>query len=382
MIIRNNPFKHGVYRLDEKTWTFSKLEAIQLAKATGKWAHWDFNEGVFKNIDWKTKPLKSPSEYYSERCRQIRQAYDYVVLFFSGGSDSTNILTHWITAGCKIDEIATMCNVNGSRDVNSYMNEEVFKLVIPYINVLKEDYEFKFRLIDISEDTVKFVEKNKKDYPFYVTNHFSPNNIVKANFRERIADYKNIINSGKSLCFVWGSEKPQIFPDFEQKKHYLQFFDLVDNCISPYTQANISNGWYDELFYWTPDLPEMIVAQAHKLLDYTRLKPDESFMKMFFQEKQNRYGYNWEHNQYLSSKASAGFLYPNWDMQTFSNGKPTNVVFSERDKWFWEGNGDNVNIMKSMVQFTADTYGSQWMNDPNDIKAGIKCHASPRYYLE
>ena len=375
MIFKNDPFKHGYYEVNGHR-TFSKLEAIELQNKTGHWPYWRFNDEVFARQNWLQDPQLDLYELYKSRARQIRETYDYVVLFYSGGSDSVNILSAWMDAGLKIDEIATVWNLKGAKDPDDYMNAEVSRVVLPGIQRLKDKgFEFKFRLIDITKHTVDFVNRVQSDYIYYVSNHFSPNNIIKSQFRERIEDYVNIINSGKTMCFVWGSEKPQLFQDGNH--HYLQFFDLVDNCVNPYTQARIKDGWYDELFYWTPDLPKLVVKQAHTLLKFT----ETCNMLEFYQDKPNRYGYNYKLNKYITSNAAKIILYPTWDPTTFNNGKPTNVVFSERDSWFWNGNADGVDMMRSLSDTFFKTLGANWMNDGANPRSGIKCHASPKYYL-
>jgi len=375
MLFKNDPYKHGYYEVNGHK-TFSKLEAIELQKTTGHWPHWNFNDDVFSTVDWQKEPNVDLYELYKARARQIRQSYDYVVLFYSGGSDSVNILTAWIDAGLKIDEIATVWNLDGAKDRDDYMNAEVDRVVLPSVQRLKDrGIEFNFRLIDITQHTVEFVNRVGEDYPYYVSNHFSPNNIIKSQFRERIDDYVDIIASGKSLCFVWGSEKPQIFP--EGNRHYLQFFDLIDNCVNPYTQQRVKQGWYDELFYWTPDMPEMIVKQAHTLLNFTK----NCNIEQYYQDKPNRYGYNFKLKKYVTSNAAKIILYPKWNPYTFTNGKPSNVIYSERDRWFWEGNAEGVQMMRDLSNRFFITLGTEWLNDNVNPLSGIKCHASPKYFL-
>ena len=375
MLFKNDPFKHGYYEVNGYR-TFSKLEAIEIQNKTGHWPHWRFNDEVFAQQNWLQEPQLDLYELYKTRARQIRETYDYVVLFYSGGSDSVNILTAWIDAGLKIDEIATVWNLEGSKDSDDYMNAEVDRVVLPGIKRLQDrGVEFKFRLIDITEHTESFIKTVGEDYNYYVNNHYSPNNIIKSQFRERIKDYSELIDQGKSVCFVWGSEKPQIFPDGD--KHYLQFFDIMDNCVTPYAQQRVAQGWYDELFYWTPDLPEMIVKQAHTLLKFA----ETCDMQEFYQSKPNRYGYNRKIKQYITSAAAKIILYPKWDPTTFNNGKPTNVVFSERDSWFWNGNSDGRSVLDPLNKRYFATLGSGWINDGNNPRSGIKGHCSPKYYL-
>jgi len=375
MIFKNDPFKHGFYEINGYR-TFSKLEAIEIQNKTGVFPEWNFNRPVFDNINWTKEPSLDLYEMYKDRARQIREAYDYVVLFYSGGSDSVNILTAWMDADLKIDEIATLWNIEGSKDPTDFMNDEVVRVVFPDITLLKnKGYEFKIRLIDLTEHTVNFIQSVDQDYKYYVNNHWSPNNIVKNQFRERIADYADLITQGKSVCFVWGLEKPQIFHD--GNRHFLQFMDIVDTAVTGYTQSRVKQGWFDELFFWTPDMPQLVVKQAHTLLKFV----ETCDMPEFYQDKFNRYGYNRRLGKYLTSAAAKIVLYPKWDPKTYSNGKASSMVFSERDGWFWKSNIETKEVMDSLGKQYFKTIGNYWLNKPNDPHGGIKCHTSPKYYL-
>lgn len=375
MLFKNDPFKHGYYEVNGHR-TFSKLEAIELQNRTGHWPDWNFNKETFQQVNWQQESPIDLMTLYRTRARQIRQAYDYVVLFYSGGSDSNNILGAWVQEGLKIDEIASFWNIDGAKDRDDFMNDEVDKVVLPRIKQMQNaGYDFKFRLIDLTEHTVKFIESVDQDYIYYVNNHFSPNNIVKNQFRERIKDYADLIAQGKSVCFVWGIEKPQIFPDGD--RHFLQFFDIVDNCVTAYTQSRAKQGWYDELFYWTPDMPELVVKQAHTLLRFV----ETCDIPHFYQTKSNRYGYNKRLNKYLTSEAAKTVLYPTWDPNTYCNGKASSMVFSERDRWFWVSNIQTRDNIEALGKRYFKTIGDFWLNKPNDPHGGIKCHCSPRYYL-
>ena len=108
-MITFNPDKFGYYEVDGRP-TYSKLEEAEWSYFNKSTIRWDFNDDIFNKIDWSIEPPNSLWDLYKMRARQIREAYDYVVLWYSGGSDSHNMLLAWIDAGLKIDEIATTWN--------------------------------------------------------------------------------------------------------------------------------------------------------------------------------------------------------------------------------------------------------------------------------
>ena len=211
------------------------MEAIELEKRTNRASHWNFNDEVFSAVNWRQEPAADLWSLYEDRARQIRNQYDYVVLFYSGGSDSHNILNAWIAADCKIDEIATVWNYGASADKQDHCNAEITNVVLPDIETLRNrGLEFKFRLIDISQFSLDTFDAFGTSYEYYVNRYFSINNPSRALFRDKIDDYKNMIAAGKRVAFIWGVEKPKI--EHDAQGMYSYFVDAIDNCVSPYVQ--------------------------------------------------------------------------------------------------------------------------------------------------
>lgn len=329
-MITFNPDKFGFYHIGNYK-TYSKKEAIEKSIDTGQEYFWNFNDDMYSKIDWSIEPDISLWELYKARARQIRDAYDYVVIFYSGGSDCHNLLLAWIDAGCKIDEIATSWNYEASKDKNDHFNAEITNVVLPDIQKLKDSgIEFKFRHIDISQYCLDSFTEWGLDYEYNVNFHVSPNSPARHMFREKIQDYKDVISSGKKMAFVWGKEKPIL------QNNKIIFIDNIDGCVGPYIQRNYHNGWYDELFYWTPDFPEIVVKQYHVILNFLQ-HSDEKNKDMFTIEP-NSNGYSKNLNMYISNETLKTLIYPKWSNDIFCNGKSHSFIISERDRWFFESN--------------------------------------------
>ena len=369
-----DPRKAGFYQIGDSI-TYSKLEAIEYHNRTGDFPEWNFNRLVFDSLDWSSEPKQSLSEIYRNRCRQIRDAYDYVVLFYSGGSDSHNILQHWLTSGCKLDEIASYWNYEGSKDEFDLHNAEIKLVVMPMIEHLRNlGHDFVFRLIDHSQIDVDTLHSNDL-FEYEMNCNVSINTVSRSTFRDKIADYRNMITSGKKVCFVWGIDKPQIFHD--DKGHYIQFLDIMDQCSSPYAQKRYYQGWFDELFYWTPDMPELIQKQARLVKRFLDTSEDRSC----FQTKKNKNGYSTKLGMYLKDNALRTLIYPFWNNDTFSNGKNVRMFFSTRAQWLWNSNLEEATRFVELGKSLFNKAGDYWVNDPKNIYKGFKCHASPHYYL-
>jgi hypothetical protein len=363
-MITFNPDKFGFYQVGDKT-TYSKLEAAEWAHLNKSNVQWNFNDHVFSKINWSEEPKESLWELYKARARQIRAAYDYVVLWYSGGSDSHNMLLAWIDAGLKIDEIATTWNYETTGDAQNHYNAEITNVVLPDIKKLQDSgIDFKFRIIDMAEPTLKLFDVWGSEFEYNINCHFSPNNPARAMFRESVTDYKDMISEGKKLCFVWGKEKPYVnyIPSID--RYYFNFFDNGDNCVSPYVQRRYYEGWYDEFFYWTPDFPLIPVKQAHVLINFMRYASDENRSRMLDQYKAvNDYDFGLNlKNISLKSSIVKLLLYPKWSNDIFCNGKTSSFTYSLRDDWFFLG---NLEQKKKFIEIT-NTYYNRI--DPTDKK--------------
>ncbi len=90
-----NNLRFGYYKIGNDV-VFSKIEALELADRKNLPISWHYNDDIFDSVDWKTEPKFTLSEIYKSRAQQIRKSYDYIVLFYSGGADSHNMLESFL----------------------------------------------------------------------------------------------------------------------------------------------------------------------------------------------------------------------------------------------------------------------------------------------
>ena len=88
----------GRYVVDGKIF-YDKIAALVYADSVKKEVQWDYFNDVFFSADWTTEPEISLDELYRIRAQQLRDKYDYIVIFCSGGADSTNVLYSFLKNG-------------------------------------------------------------------------------------------------------------------------------------------------------------------------------------------------------------------------------------------------------------------------------------------
>jgi len=375
--------KLGCYRVGDLKF-HSKLEAVEMHSRTGIHPHWDFNEAVFSAQNWLVEPQESLDELYRSRAQQLRSKYDHIVLFYSGGADSQNVLNTFLHNEIKLDEIATFTNYEATGDRDQFFNAETFRVALPTITRLQEKYPYlKHRVIDLTQPLLDvFVDPNYKfDWIYNSNTIFNPLNMAKGELPYRIKEWHDLLNQGKRLCLLWGHDKPRLW--HIDGKFCFRFIDCLDNGPTVRSMSG-ANDYADELFYWTPDLPQIVIKQSHIIKNYLNqhatTSPFVSTAKsdLAFKIVDGR-------RLWLSNHGVHSLIYPGWDISTFSVGKSPSPIFSLRDDWFWSqdpGSHAARDIWHMGINKLWTLTPDYWRNDPNRLDLGLKGCVSPDYYLD
>ena len=365
----------GYYTVGKNFRTYSKLLAIEEMNRTGQYLQWHFNQSQYETYDWTQEPQQTLDELYRIRAQEIRDQYDYVVIWYSGGPDSWNILNTFIKNNIKVDEIAHFCSHEADGgNKRSFFGEEIFFTAIPNTEkILEKHPHIKHRLVDISQMTLDIYQRAdvKLEYIYNIKGIVSANSLTRSFLRDYIADYRNIIDSGRRMCFVWGTEKPRI--TVIDGRYHAMFLDLFSET-NIRIQSLANQGYFDEWFYWAPTTAAMVAKQCHTII--RALQHSQSMPGWSSSVQQGSHCPQHKLNgQYLRNDIYHTLIYPGWDVTTLVQPKPKNLLLSERDDWFWNQTPDSHSSLKFArmgVQELLSRIGNQWLNDPNNITKGIK----------
>jgi hypothetical protein len=374
----------GYYRVGDLKF-YSKLEAIEMQARTGIHPHWDFNEAAYSSYDWTREPAESLTELYRQRAQQIREQYDHIVLWYSGGADSTNVLDTFIDNDIKIDELMSYTNYEVTGDKDHWLNAEIWRVALPRIEELRVKCPWmKFRMIDLGQFTVDnfkvvdIVESVK----YGLNTCKSPHNKSRFDIRTKVKEWSDMIAAGKRVVMLHGLEKPRVA--VRNNRYIFRFLDMVDSAVSPYAQAQNTAGDYDEYFYWSPDAPKIPIKQAHIIKNYLRLaSPATPFMTSERSDLAYKELPSGE-KLWLSVDGVHSLIYPTWKIDTFTVGKTPSPVFSKRDDWFLKEHGRDATVKTfySALKHYWNDLPDYWKNDVNDVARGTKLSYSKEYYLE
>ena len=352
-----NNDRFGFYKVGEFK-TYSKLEAIEYSGASHLPVEWNFNKDIFEQFDWSQEPPGSLEYWYGERAREIREKYDYIVLWYSGGADSHNVLMSFVKNNIFIDEIAQFHNLGGTNgDKSNFLNEEVFATSAPVTQDLIENNPVyrntKHRLVDLSELQKDVVTKddNHWDYFYKVGMYLSPNALARSYMRELVPDYCKLIDQGKSVCFIYGAEKPRVMHN--GNGWYVAFNDCLDNAVSPRTQM-LNRDWeHNELFYWCDSMPQLVAKQCHVIKRFlSQLTPDmidnvnvattmpdpDGALRLITAATAviNNIEYHLRH------PGLHRLIYPYYNPEFIVCGKPLSIAYSPRDHWMFNSSAPNI----------------------------------------
>lgn len=374
----------GCYRVGEYKF-YSKIEAIEMQRRTGMHLHWDFNDQIYGLQDWTKEPVESLADLYKRRAQQIRDKYDYIVLFYSSGSDSNNVLQSFLDNDIWIDEIASFVNYEGTHDKDDILwNGEIYHCASSILEQYKIKYPYlKHRVIDICKPAIDYIHKTNYlfEWKYWMNNIFNPSASIRGNMFREITDYQDLINSGKKVAFVWGTDKPRL--SIINNKYCFRFFDYIDNAVNPLWQMSGAPGEYMEFFYWSIDMPEIAVKQAHIVKKYLEKATVDS---PFLTVESTGLGHTIINGKklFITMQGVNSLVYPKYIDNELNNFKPSSVFFTPRDNWFYNiGQSDETfTRWKTALSGLWKELPDYWKNDQYDISSGIKGCLSRPYFLE
>jgi hypothetical protein len=365
----------GIYTCNKKRF-YNKLEAILESNKSGKQVHWYFYDDVFRKYNW-SKPVElSIDELYKMRAQQLRDEYDHLVLFYSGGVDSGYILKTFLENDIKIDEIymygafdlekKQMKKLGKSKKAGCYIREIEY-IAKPLVKKLLTQQDVKINQYDWAEDIVDAT--NDIDWMWLSGCRFTPDQMVRNKFHKIFREHNDFLDKGKKVGFIYGIDKPRLVRD--NNSIYYMFLDLITTTGTNNANDILGESWEsDEFFYWTPNFPEIAVKQAQLVAEY--------FKKSKTTNKIRHYSDNSFHiPEYY--KTVDRIVYPDWDHGFWQIDKCSNTtVGHELTGWFYDPDTTHFKKWKSSLDELERQLGKQWFNKGNIYK-GLKGHNSSMY---
>lgn len=293
-----------------------------------------FADELFSNIDWTKDINVNISTLYKMRATQLREKYPYLILAFSGGSDSTQILNTFLNNKIFIDEIQVVHHeklISKYDETTILMNNEMNALleykyaVQPMLDrVIKESPNTKITTLDASDFSWKQFTTGsiatlfgERDLPS-AANHrvFSLLPMVYQYYMNR----HNMLAGTHNAALIRGFDKPLlIFDDLYDDVLLFNFSDMaIYSHMDTYTQH-----FAIEDFYWSADAPLIPVKQSH--LIKRELETNKEFYHKFYNSKKKIREHT-DSNSYspafMIERELSRIIYPDFNPYTFAGHKP------------------------------------------------------------
>ena len=254
---------------------YNKLEALFAHKHEKLPIHWNVNDTEYDRYDWSVEPNTSLTELYAQRARDIRNKYDYIVLHFSGGSDSANILETFIRNQIPLDEIITRgsysqcAGITGAVSANAQYSE-CLNQALPLAEYARDKYypNLKITVVETTNIINDYYTYNPDWAISGLVSGVTPAMILKSDIDILSNHYKKITDLGKKIVHIFGADKPKIFRN--KNNFYTRWTDKVQQEFTASRSSSSQLPQYSECFYLGKNAVQLQIKQLHVVKNYIK----------------------------------------------------------------------------------------------------------------
>lgn len=365
--------KYGYYQIGDLK-TYSVYQMMDHHHKNPQPYKWIYNDDFFSQYDWTQEPVESLDQLYKNRAKELREQYDYVVLYYSGGYDSANMLHAFLDNGIYPDEILTFYS---RHDTVSHQYHERTQFTEKKLEKIEKQYPtIKIRRIDYADiicswpQIVKDANLNLDPIHLFGP-RMSVNRLALDVMYEHIDDWKQLLKDKKTICTLQGVDSVQPSHIDKENRWVHNFFDVhVCGHLTPMRQmTNKSNRDTLEFFYWAPT-----DAAAKILIKQGQLAKRFLINKKIFTNKIDRIVKNFNVFGYEPFKK---LIYPRIfeGDERFYNKKELTTFWGNRDQWFFNSGLPGSKEHRETIYlplFREDrSHWKTWFHN-NDINQGFK----------
>lgn len=378
-----NNYYGGYYQVGSEKFTNKILAAIK-ATETKKPMTWHFHDDIFANV--KPTGVSNLKELYKQRALQLREKYDYLILNYSGGSDSWTVLNTFLENNIKLDHIYVKWPMK-AMDKGLYTpnreDRSAYNFVSEWDFTLKKDLEWLSQAHpEIKIEIGDWLDKLNNNY--FTDNLFG--NAVNYSFMTNLlrchhgSDVeRDLVDKGLKVGSIYGVDKPWV--SIINNMCFFYFMDGATTTCPPRPE----NPHGTEYFYWSPDMPQIAVEQAYKV--YQWHKNNKHMRHLILEMHINEVEREKAINIYLknfedSSDIVRSLIYPDWDFSKFQAFKPLPVPEHEgKQKDYWLESRPEVAAVKDAWRHHWRSYFD--MIDPKYLYANkeLKKSVTKMHYL-
>lgn len=351
----------------------SKNEAVMYANKTNQKISWYFNDEVYDNYPWTKEPDTSLDDLYDKRARELREKYDYLVLSYSGGSDTHNILSCFLRQNLFLDEIVVNINakinriiVNDPNITGNWNYGAEYKLQIyPRLEEVRNiSPGTKITVVDTSDSIIESMN-NAGDASWVIGKKEALNisAVTRYNYLY-FNDIRKKFDKNKKIAVIVGVEKPLSY--ISKNKFYVVFSDKMANLTPAQQHFEEYTNTQTEYFYWHPTTADIVCKQAHTIKNWLSKNP--RYLNLWTPRDKTEF-YS---NHKLIQSIIKNVIYTTWNKNWFQVEKDTMFWHGEIDAWWHKFYKDTKEyaIWKEGIDYIAKNSG-QYVYEKNGVKDGL-----------
>lgn len=295
---------------------------------------WHFHDLEFNSVDWTKEPALSINDLYALRAKQLREKYDYIIVMCSGGPDSNNVVYSFLKNNIHIDEIIASAPLSGLSNWQDNANDKTTENVIsetrfaqmPFLDEISRQYpKVKITLNDYFEDILEYKDS---DWLIRSTDYVHPTTVARYDI-EKFKHLQQLAETDKKIAVIYGIDKPLL-----QIKDGKIFNTITDYAVNVPVDFSTFQNFHIELFYFSHELPELVVKQCHVLAKWLYLPANKKELDLTLLNGKPFPSKYWDNGHY--QRAIVPCIYPYIEKTIWQAGKPKYNILADMDNWFYQ----------------------------------------------
>ena len=317
----------GIWKTNDKLFVNRRNAIIEASKNKSE-IEWVWYHKTWKHFDTNLLGKVSLKQLYKERAQQLRDTYDYLILSYSGGADSHNVLMSFLDNNIKIDQLFIHMPfkvINSSKHESNTADKTAKNLmsewdyvISPTLKKLAVSHpDIKIELSDWTDNLNE--DMFKKDFSPFALDVWGIGNLARNTNRSKLGQEQ--LDKGKTVCTIFGADKPNV--GTQNGKAYMFFVDR------PFLLMSYNTGT-PEAFYNTPNFPILSYEMAYQVYLYYKLNLE---MKEFLWTENTNQDIDvvLSINNDIAKKVCYGHT---WDFAKFQADKPLQLGIGKDRDWY------------------------------------------------
>lgn len=230
---------------------------IKAMKATGH-DHSRLNlywcDNVWDTVDWTKEPKESWNALIQNEAKRIRDNYDHVAIWYSGGFDSQTVLHAFLSQGLRIDELIIY-----RRAWVDHTTKE-WQYALSLARHVKDHYFPQLKITAIEKTADDIIAWYLSQGAYWIENNGDMSIIGKVIRRWEHEHYR-IFNNKTQMrsIYIEGRDKPRL--DIRDGIWYM-------TCDDRLARFAMDNHELDFNFFWNVITPQIHVKQTHMMINW------------------------------------------------------------------------------------------------------------------